>query len=585
MSLISDHLYNPTEVYDSSTTLFGYLRVSSKVQLEEGNSIENQFNIGLKVSKQMGFDFVILNEEFCSTMNTKRPKLEMVKHGIRTGQIKHLWYYSRSRWTRDEIEDGLISRNYFRKYKIKVYEGESGTLRRLDSSQDRMLDRIFTTVQQFDREQRREVSISGKKHMSRVHGETGVFMGGTINFGFKNIKKRWEINETESKYVKKMFQMYDQGFSIKKIKLFLDSEGVRPRRSKTWSLLTLYTMLKNRVYLGEYNWKDKESSEEFKIVLPQIISHSLFNRVQKKIGQNQKNKGNNLRKYSSLLSDVMRCSCGQKISGHIKKTVNKKTYGCVSKFVKWKGVEVNTCLNTRNMNMDDTDTLIVNNIKELVGDSSILKEKFKTDVLRKKTFDSKIIEKEKKKLERGIKIVDGQIDTTVKAISINEVNKLLNKIEDLRHTEISGLLEEELILLQDKKNSHIQEIDDLDSQKKWINWVAKYGKNINDRFDKPTAELINGIVDKIIVRPVMGKTRDNKSIQRGHIFKIYFKLPIVDDGIVWKDVNEKSLGYSLKNGNKVLDGTLLDVSRKGRPFKKKVSSTQLMERTNLLNGN
>ena len=116
MSLISDHLYNPTEVYDSSTTLFGYLRVSSKVQLEEGNSIENQFNIGLKVSKQMGFDFVVLNEEFCSTMNTKRPKLEMVKHGIRTGQIKHLWYYSRSRWTRDEIEDGLISRNYFRKY-------------------------------------------------------------------------------------------------------------------------------------------------------------------------------------------------------------------------------------------------------------------------------------------------------------------------------------------------------------------------------------------------------------------------------------------------------------------------------------
>ena len=585
MTLISNHLYNPTEVYDPSITLFGYLRVSSKVQLEEGNSIENQFNIGLKVSKQMGFNFVVLNEEFCSTMSTTRPKLEIVKHGIRTVQIKHLWYYSRSRWTRDEIEDGLISRNYFRKFKTKVYEGESGVLRRLDSSQDRMLDRIFTTVQQFDREQRREVSISGKKHMSRVHGETGVFMGGTINFGFKNVDKKWEIEEDESKYVKKIFRMYDQGFSIKKIKLFLDSEGVRPRRSKTWSLLTLYTMLKNRVYLGEYNWKDKESNEEFKIVLPQVISHSLFNRVQKKIEQNQKNKGNNLRKYNSLLSDVMRCSCGQKISGHIKKTVNKKTYGCVSKFVKWKGVGVNPCFNTRNMNMDDTDTLIVDNIKGLVGDSSILKEKFKVDVLSKKTLDSKTIEKEKNKIERGIKTVDGQIDTTVKAISINEVNKLLNKIEDLRYTEIAGLLEEELVLLEDKKDSYIQEINDLDSQKKWINWVVKYGKNINDRFDKPTSELINGIVDKIIVSPVMGETRDNKPIQRGHVFKIYFKLPIVDDGIVWDDVNEKALGYSLKNGKKALGDVFLEAPKKGRPFEKKVNSGQLMERTNLLNGN
>ena len=42
-------------------------------------------------------------------------------------------------------------------------------------------------------------------------------------------------------------------------------------------------MLKNRVYLGEYTWTDKESEEEFKIVLPQLISHSLFNRVQKMI--------------------------------------------------------------------------------------------------------------------------------------------------------------------------------------------------------------------------------------------------------------------------------------------------------------
>ena len=47
-------------------------------------------------------------------------------------------------------------------------------------------------------------------------------------------------------------------------------------------------MLNNRFYIGEFTWIDKESEEEFKIVLPQIISHSLFNRVHKKIKKNIK---------------------------------------------------------------------------------------------------------------------------------------------------------------------------------------------------------------------------------------------------------------------------------------------------------
>ena len=51
-------------------------------------------------------------------------------------------------------------------------------------------------------------------------------------------------------------------------------------------------MLKNRVYIGEYNCKLKDPYnkevilEEFLITVPQIISHSVFNRVQKMINKN-----------------------------------------------------------------------------------------------------------------------------------------------------------------------------------------------------------------------------------------------------------------------------------------------------------
>ena len=48
----------------------------------------------------------------------------------------------------------------------------------------------------------------------------------------------------------------------------------------------------------------------------------------------------------------------------------------------------------------------------------------------------------------------------------------------------------------------------------------------------------------------MGETREGKDTQRGHIFNIKFKLPIVNDGIEYKNDKKKSDGYSLKDGKK-----------------------------------
>mgnify|MGYP003977217861 FL=1 len=132
--------------------LYCYLRVSSKVQEEEGNSIDNQRFLGQRVSKSLGMNYVEMNEGHYSTTKLTRPVLEELKQGIRIGKIKNIWYYSRSRWTRNDTEDSLIRLHYFQKYKTKVYEGEPPQLRRYDSPQDRFLDSIFTTVQQFDRE-------------------------------------------------------------------------------------------------------------------------------------------------------------------------------------------------------------------------------------------------------------------------------------------------------------------------------------------------------------------------------------------------------------------------------------------------
>ena len=79
----------------------------------------------------------------------------------------------------------------------------------------------------------------------------------------------------------------------------------------------------------------------------------------------------------------------------------------------------------------------------------------------------------------------------------------------------------------------------------------------------------------------MGETREGKDTQRGHIFNIKFKLPIVNDGIEYKNKQNKSKGYSVIDGKKesIIDQEVFF----GRPTKKKL--TNLSVQPKLLNGN
>ena len=145
-----------------------------------------------------------------------------------------------------------------------------------------------------------------------------------------------------------------------------------------------------------------------------------------------------------------------------------------------------------------------------------------------------------------------------------------------------GLLKEELSQLEDSKKTLIKQIDDLDNQKEWVDWISRYGKDISKRFEKPTTELLEGIVDKIIVSPVIGETREGKETQRGLIFNVKFKLPIVKDSIEYKNKQNKSDGYSLKDGKKSTR-TEEQMVYKGNISKKKLTNS--MFHTKSFHGN
>ena len=556
--------------HNPEQNLYCYLRVSTQGQVDEGHSIENQRATGKRIAKQMGLTYIEMNEGGLSSMALVRPVLEEILLGITSGEVKNIWYFSRSRWTRDLIADLTIKRDYLRKYSVIVYEGESGSLRKLEEPNDDMFDVMITAFQENDRRTRRNLSVSGKRHLSAALGHTGVFMGGTPAFGYKNIDKKWTISKDEATYVKQIFNLYVDGKSIQDIKHFLDKEGVKPRRAKLWNMQTLWKMLTNRTYIGEHEWIEgghkNKTGKKYPIVVPQIISHSLFNRAQKMIEKNTKNKGNNSRQYDSLLSNFLVCSCGEKILGHTRKTVNKKVYVCCSKVYKWKGKDVAECHNRRGMQMDATDTFVLGSIRDVFINSHILKDKFKKDVLSQKDIDSHQIEIEKDMREKHIKNMDYAIDKLNTNLSKIEVDMLMERVEQDIYDKIKKILTEEKEVIEEKKINIIGEINDLDSRKEWLDWITKFGDDVNKKFDNPTTELLEGMVSKIYVEPTFDKNRDGVEKQIGHKLEVLFKQPIVDDSIEYI-TNKKSDGYNVKNGKKKLKVGEIAVVSPGRKKK------------------
>ena len=80
----------------------------------------------------------------------------------------------------------------------------------------------------------------------------------------------------------------------------------------------------------------------------------------------------------------------------------------------------------------------------------------------------------------------------------------------------------------------------------------------------------------------MGETLQGKETQRGHIFNIKFKLPIVNDSIEYKNEQNKSDGYSLKDGKKSTR-TEEQMVYKGNISKKKLTNS--MFHTKSFHGN
>ena len=556
-------------------TIYSYLRVSSEIQSEKGMSLENQRNQARNIGRRKDIKVFIMSEEAKSSQEhlNARPVFQKIVKQIQAGKIKHLWVERMDRLFRNYHQQMQFIYTFVDEHKGKLYTGANCDEVRFDTAQDQMMFKFLALQSESENEMRSERSRLGKQYLlENVAPTKAVYLGGSPTYGYKNANKLWKVDKTESAIVKKIFTEYVKGKTLNNIAKDLDTSGVSPRRAKFWNLETLRKMLANESYTGLKKWstwkrnplnkKEKTLVKTDYYKIPKIINRSLFLKAQKiTLGKQSNFTKDNNKKHFAILDGLLKCECGEMFGNMVKNytrknlTTQTKLYYCVSRERGWKSRGEITCTNTKSLNMDKADELIINAVREVYKNSNVLKDQFKQVALSIKKKSSKQIQEDTKAIDDKITNIQYEINTLSESIADTEYKRIkkviTSKVADMVIKKLNKEVEQCNKEITDLSN----ELNTIDTHNEWIDWVRQYGNKLEKGLsslggDKPKSEFLKGLVDKITISKIEGTSRYKKLTQVGHHIEITFKLKIVDDGMVYNNPKKKSSGYVINEGKK-----------------------------------
>jgi DNA invertase Pin-like site-specific DNA recombinase len=554
-------------------TLHIYSRVSTRSQLE-GDSIKVQKDLGIKKAIALGMSHKIWDEENASSNHEtfhNRPVMRELLFSVERGEIKHIFAFDDDRLSRNE-QTQFELKTAFRRQGVVLYTNKSTT--NFDDPTDRLMKQIFDAFASYDNQMRTIRSRLGK--IEKV--KRGEWHGGHTPYGFEVENKKLSPHPKESEYVKWMYEQYASGMSVMAMKKHLDKKGVLARRGDLFSTGSINKLLTNTHHKGTYSVTDHYFEETYEVKCPSIVSEQVWNDCERK------RKGNELsirqkrqeRKFY-LLNGLLHCGhCGTRMAGRIVERKNERLYYCPKKQRDWKKGDLPNeekyvrgktksagCGMTKSLSIPLTDAFVWHYVKEVVKDSSLLKELFKTEVMETLSSEKTVenINKEQAKQKRLEKEREGTLDTLAEVETEYLLETSNDETKQKLHQKITNRI---TVRLDNLKNEMLQvdkNIEALRAERNWIDWVSKYGEQVNLQTDaKPEEQrdYLQGLIDKIDV------WEDDEN--GGHKIIIHFNIGIVEDEILYNDPNQKNKGYEVKEGQKKVGG-LIPKSPKGRSDK------------------
>ena len=294
-----------------------YMRVSTEDQAREGFSLPEQKERLEAFCKFKGYEIIDYYEDAGISAKTgnHRPEFERLKYDIKAKRINTIIALKLDRITRsiydwENLMTFLDENNAY----LDCVNDEINTT----SANGKMISRLLMSVSQNEIErtsERTKVGLAGAIKQGHIpHKEP---------LGYKREDKKLVIDYSTKNVVIRIFDMYYNGLSYKKISNVLNEEQLLGKTN--WRDSTIVGILSNEIYKGDFvHGKNTQSPTYYENVVEPIISKEMWADCQL---QKKKNSRSYQRTLTYLYLQKLKCpKCGRILGGKATTKKNGKSY-------------------------------------------------------------------------------------------------------------------------------------------------------------------------------------------------------------------------------------------------------------------
>ena len=402
---------------------------------DDSDSIINQRSMCLKYANQNGWDVVdIYSDDDFSGAGTYRPDFERLIKDCESGKINLVLCKSQSRFSRDMEVIERYLHNKFIEWGVRFVSIVDNADTSIESNKkSRQINGLINEWYLDDLSQNIKKSLKNKR-------EDGLFMGSFASYGYERDEEDYHkliIDPVAAEVVKKIFQMYADGYGYHRICVYLNNNKIPPRSiykkqkgskfvcgscdydNVMWNPDTIAQILRNEVYIGnlvqgktthvsyknhkkknvpQKDWCKIENTHE------PIIDMETWNKVQEILNNHFKTTKN---KQMTYFTKKVYCSCCGKAFMRNVYSVKSESTGKRA-YMQCKGnKKYHICSNNKAIRMDKLEEIVLKEINDLLKnyyDKNNLKDLYEKRCLQETdNVDSiKNLEKEREELNKKI---------------------------------------------------------------------------------------------------------------------------------------------------------------------------------------
>ena len=308
-----------------------YSRVSSQTQASEDRvSLGEQEEACRAYCEQRGYEVAATYQEIGTGASRRRPQFQAMLSEARAGHFDVLIAWKLDRLSRGVLPVGDL---------MAAVQPYGVGVEAVKDVVDMKYLALLASVAQLELDALRERTTMGR----RGRAKAGRIPVKRLPYGYRVVDGLADVDEYPARIVQRVYQMVLDGHGLKVISGRLNAEGIAtPSGGSRWLPGILQRILADETYCGEWRYGKKrvrrveggrvvsrtDRAEQIGIPVPALVDRSAWEKVQALKLQRRKRSGG-IRKYSYLLSALLRCSeCGQSLSGLARAGGRLRYYVC-----------------------------------------------------------------------------------------------------------------------------------------------------------------------------------------------------------------------------------------------------------------